>query len=327
MTATATSPPPSQLTLLPEQRLAISDQSQPIDRLPPNDALVGPPPARELVDSIRRWGVLEPLVFRAAGGGIDWADPRFLVAGRRRLKAVRLLLEEAREEVARLSGSVPPDTLLSEETAPGYAAAYERLKEWQRVPVRLVSDPEGTPDDPSGPILTLLSNAVRRENPVTDLIMIERLLARAGVLELGERQALTEIGRATGLNVQTIKQRLRLRKLTPSLRLLFDRGGLSYTVALEACKLPAPAQDRLLAALKEGVALSVDDVKAARKGDVEAQRQMSLGDVFPDDAPRAGEAPAQTPLKQRAAAMIAQLRETRLPICREAALLLEEALA
>lgn len=317
----------TQLDLLPAERLVITDRAQPIDRLPPDADLAGPPPTRELVDSVRRWGVLEPLVFRAAGGGIDWGDPRFLISGRRRLKAVRLLQTEARAEVARFAAKVPSETLLSDETVPGYRAAYERLKEWQTVPVRLVSDPEGTPDDPSGPVLTLLSNAVRRENPVTDLAMLERLLERATKQELGERQALTEIGRATGLSVPTIKQRLRLRALTPSLRRLFDTNRLSYTVALEASRLPVPAQDRLLGALKDGEALTVDDVKAARKGDVEAVRQLALGDVFPDEtAPAPIVAIPVRPLRQRADALIAQLRETRLPICREAAALLEEAL-
>jgi len=322
MTTAANRPSLTQLTLLPEQRLAITDREQPIDKLPPDADLAGPEPTRELVDSIRRWGVLEPLVFRAAGGGIDWSDPRSLISGRRRLKAVRMLLEEAKAELA---GAAEIASTRSEDLGknPVYRAAYERFKEWQKVPVRLVSDPEGTPDDPSGPILTLLSNAVRRENPVTDLWMLERLLDRAVKQELGERQALTEIGRATGLSVQTIKQRLRLRSLTPSLRSLFDRSRLSYTVALEASRLPAAAQDRLLAALKDGEALTVDDVKAARKGDVEAVRQMSLGDVFPDE-PEGTRVPSDRPLRERADRLIEQLRGTRLPICQEAASLIAD---
>lgn len=332
-TATASPASLTQLDLLPAERLVITDRAQPIDRLPPDADLAGPPPTRELVDSVRRWGVLEPLVFRAAGGGIDWGDPRSLISGRRRLKAVRLLQAEAKADMVRASQKAnDATTRVSEERLdlghdPTYRAAYERFKEWQTVPVRLVSDPEGTPDDPSGPVLTLLSNAVRRENPVTDLAMLERLLERATKQELGERQALTEIGRATGLSVPTIKQRLRLRSLTPSLRRLFDTNRLSYTVALEASRLPVPAQDRLLGALKDGEALTVDDVKAARKGDVEAVRQLALGDVFPDEtAPAPIVALPARPLRQRADALIAQLRETRLPICREAAALLEEAL-
>lgn len=325
MTATANrqSPPPPQPLLVPTTPFTITDREQPIDRLLPDVDLLGPAPSRELVESIRRWGVLEPLVFRAAGGGIDWGDPRALISGRRRLKAVRLLQEEAKSEMRAVALAHPEGTDLGQ--FPEYRAAYDRFKEWQTVPVRLVSDPEGTPDDPSGPLLTLLTNAVRRENPVADLAMIERLLARAVTQDLGERQALTEISRVTGLSVATLKQRLRLRKLTLSLRRLFDTGRLSYTVALEASRLPAPAQDRLLAALKDGEALTVDDVRAARKGDVEAERQLALGDVFPDEMQVVE--PSSRPLRERASRLIAELRETRLPICREAAALLEEALA
>ena len=318
--------PTTQIPLLPREPLAIKDQQVLIDRLPPDEEIPSPPPTRDLIDSIRAWGVLDPLLVRAVGGGVDYGHHENLLAGRRRLKAVRFLREEAKADLARATVAVAAGQeagkVINLGDDPVYRAAYERMKEWQRVPVRVVSDPEGTASDPTGPVLALLSNAVRRDNPISDLAMLERLLGRAEAREQGERQALTEISRVTGLSVGSIKQRLRLRKLSASLRALFNAGRLSYTVALEASKIPGPAQDRLLAALEPGKALTLDDVKAARKGDVDTVRQVSLGDIFPDDD--APFVPSERPLRERADSLVAQLRGTRLPLCQEAASLIEE---
>jgi len=90
-TISTTPETPRQPTLLPEAPLAIEATDVPLSALPDDDALVGPPPSRELVEAIRAVGVLVPIAVvvrptrRRTPGGYD------VIAGRRRIKAARLV--------------------------------------------------------------------------------------------------------------------------------------------------------------------------------------------------------------------------------------------
>lgn len=79
-----------QLALLPEQPLVPRLRHVRLDRLPPDEELVGPPPDRTLVDSIKRLGLLEPVLLTGSSkpGGRAHGGLRVL-DGRRRVKAAR----------------------------------------------------------------------------------------------------------------------------------------------------------------------------------------------------------------------------------------------
>jgi len=73
-----------QLTLLPEEPPAFALERVPLDTLPPDDDLVGPPPDPSLVASIRRLGVLQPVLLMRSP-----EDVLTVVEGKRRVKASR----------------------------------------------------------------------------------------------------------------------------------------------------------------------------------------------------------------------------------------------
>jgi ParB/RepB/Spo0J family partition protein len=73
-----------QPTLLPEVPAQFVAEELPLDQLPPDEAIFGGAPAAALVASIRRDGVLQPvLLIRAYGDGY------WIAEGRRRIKAAR----------------------------------------------------------------------------------------------------------------------------------------------------------------------------------------------------------------------------------------------
>lgn len=295
----------------------------PLDRLPPDESLDGPPPSPQLVESIRRWGVLEPVLVRAVGGALRYDDPTLLVSGRRRIKAVRLLHAEYRERLRKLSASVPPETLLSDATVPGYRAVYERVKAFVRVPVRLVSDPEGALTDGRTEVLLVTANAVRQENPQADFRALATLLDKYTREGLSERDCLTRVSQDTGLAVGTVKQRLRLLHLSPELQDDFLAGRLGYTVALHASRLGPDAQEALEAKLDAGERATLDLVKAAKREAVQAL-QATLFDDLPGEGETLPYVPPE-PLDARAhaAQMVAQLRGIKMPILQEAAGVIE----
>jgi hypothetical protein len=57
----------------------------------------------------------------------------------------------------------------------------------------------------------------------------------------------------TGISLQTVRRRLRLRSLTPILREAFDRGALAARVAEAAARLPGAQQRELEHKLADGV--------------------------------------------------------------------------
>lgn len=76
--------PALQPTLLPEIPADFTAEEVPLDDLPPDEAILGGAPAAALVASIRRDGVLQPVLLVRAYGGGYW-----IAEGRRRIKAAR----------------------------------------------------------------------------------------------------------------------------------------------------------------------------------------------------------------------------------------------
>lgn len=125
-----------QLTLTPEKPPVFVDERIPLEELPDDEQLIGPPPDKALVDSIRRYGIIDPIIIEdiERGDGVCFYQ---VTDGRRRVKA------------ARLAGL-------------------------EQVPARIYDygDDEGWM--PSA--LTVMTHATRRDNPVCEYIAIRKLI-------------------------------------------------------------------------------------------------------------------------------------------------------
>jgi ParB-like chromosome segregation protein Spo0J len=194
-------------------------------------------PSRELVDLIAELGVLQPIVVVSNGDG------RYeIVEGRRRSKAVQLLAESDRWP------------------KPAHIAA-------------LVLSGAGVDREEIRDGLTLALHGARSASPASELAAIEAILMGRG----DDQLAITvkEIAAQTGISVQTVYRRLRLRRLSSTLRRAFDRGDITTTTAEEAAKLAPEQQDALERALLDGTRLTVQAVRDL----VHQQRRRAGGEL------------------------------------------------
>ena len=90
--------------------------------------------------------------------------------------------------------------------------------------------------------LTLALHASRSASPASELEAIETILAIAGAD--GETATVKQIAAQTGLSVQTVRRRVRLRSLIADLRRAFDEGRIPASVAEAAARLPSPSSGR-----------------------------------------------------------------------------------
>jgi len=200
-------------------------------------------PSRELIDLIAELGVLQPIV-------VTESDARFeIVEGRRRSKAVQLLAEDGR-------WPTPPhiDALVLS------GSGVER---------------EDTRDG-----LTLALHAARSASPASELAAIEAILARRG--DEAVATTVKEIAAGTGMPVQTVQRRLRLRQLSPALRGAFDRGEITATVAEAAARLTAEQQAALEETLLDGTRLSVRGVRELARQQTRAAADGLPSGLFVD---------------------------------------------
>ena len=184
-------------------------------------------PSVKLRNLIRDVGLLQPVVVVAARSG------RYrVVEGRRRCKAIAQLAEG--NEVG---------------TAPTVDAL---VLEGQQTSRREVCGG-----------LTLALHASRTASPASELRAIETILDAAGV----DSEAVTvkEIAAQTGMSLQTVRRRLRLRSLTPALRVAFDEGKITASVAEAAARLPEAHQIALEPELDAGSRLTVAVVRAVTR--------------------------------------------------------------
>jgi ParB family transcriptional regulator, chromosome partitioning protein len=124
-----------------------------------------------------------------------------VIEGRRRAKAVQLLAAEGR-------WASPP-----------------------RLDVVIVHGLDGADLAPAGMVLAL--HASRSSSPASELQAIEAILAQGNE----EARTIKEIAAQTGMPVQTVRRRLRLRNLIPALRAAFDLGEISVSDAEAAARL------------------------------------------------------------------------------------------
>ncbi len=110
-------------------------------------------------------------------------------------------------------------------------------------------------------ILTLITNEQRSTNPVSEYRSITKLADD----EFSE----TEIARLTGMPVQTIRKRLRIRQLIDPFFDMFELGDLTAALAEELAKLPEGEQREVLhRANVDGEKLThglLQDVRAVRR--------------------------------------------------------------
>lgn len=77
--------PTTQLVLLQTSALGIAPHPVTLDRLPPDDQLSSPPPSKQLIESIRALGVLDPIAVALDKDKLTY----HVIDGRRRVKAFR----------------------------------------------------------------------------------------------------------------------------------------------------------------------------------------------------------------------------------------------
>jgi ParB family chromosome partitioning protein len=190
-----------------------------LDNLPPSKNLRGPDPAPELVESVRRSGVVEPVILVRQEKGI------VVLSGTRRIKAAR---EVGLVKVA--------------------ANVYEGVGAgWCEV-------------------MRVSLNALRHDNPVSDLEALQALLAGGA--------GMAEISAITGMAPGTVKKRLKLVGLDKRLREALRKGRISVAVAERTATLPVEIQNHLSAHYNASGTLPMSEVRDARKARSE---QTALG--------------------------------------------------
>jgi len=202
-------------------------------------------PGRELRELIARLGLLQPIVVAATRGG------RYqVIEGRRRAKAIQLLAEE---------GNWPAGTI---------DALVLHGADARRRVVR------------GG--LTLALHASRTQSPASELQAIETILEASG--EDHQASTVKEIAAQTGMPVQTVRRRLRLRSLSTGLRRAFDAGEIPASVAEAAARLPADHQALLERRLAAGERLTLAAVRDAARGQAQASGEQLPDALFADHA-------------------------------------------
>lgn len=201
-------------------------------------------PSRELREQLRAFGQLQPIVAVPAG------ERRFrIVDGRRRAKAVAQLAEE---------GEWPAPPAVDLLILGGGEAAQRSVR--------------------SG--LTLALHASRSPSPASELQAIETILGAAKDQE--EASTVKQIAAQTGLSVQTVRRRLRLRSLTRGLREAFDEGRVSASVAEAAARLTPDQQGGLEHRLYEDGRLTLADIRDATRAQTSAATAALPHELFAD---------------------------------------------
>ena len=199
-------------------------------------------PSAKLKDLILRVGLLQPIVAAGPQGG------RYqLIDGRRRCKAISQLAREGH-----WPSRPTVDAIVLRDGATGGRVVQGGL--------------------------ALALHGSRSPSPASELRAIETIVAAGG--GDGEAAAVKEIAAQTGMSVQKVRRRLRLRSLVPGLRNAFDEGGITASVAEAAVRLRERDQHALADQLAEQGRLTLVDVSAvARQRTDEATAELP-GELF-----------------------------------------------
>jgi ParB family chromosome partitioning protein len=210
------------------------------------DGFADASPSAKLRELIRDLGLLQPVVVVPSGSA------RFrVVEGRRRCRAIAQLAETG---------------------------------EWARPPHvdALVIDSGEAGQREVGGGLTLALHASRSASPASELAAIETILRESGERE--EAVTVKEIAGQTGMSLQTVRRRLRLRSLIEPLRDAFDAGRLSAGVAEAAARLPEARQRALGRRLDQGQRLTFDAVREIAREETGGATAALPAGLFADRA-------------------------------------------
>lgn len=122
-----------------------------------------------------------------------------------------------------------------------------------------------------GPLVRLVTIGRRRQNVAAEFEAIERLL---GSLDADDLGAYRIVSQATGLDLDTIKDRIALRALIEPLMQGLADGKLAPAPALKCAALARPIQEQLADILEKNGKLTPKDVRAIRGG--AEQSEMDL---------------------------------------------------
>lgn len=181
--------------LIPDVPPDVEPVEVPMSELPPDALLLSPEVSTDLVESLKEWGLMQPIVV----GPVDEHGDRPVFAGKRRIKAAREL-------------------------------------EWETIPAYEVTQP-----DHQGDPLVLMEqlNSTARPNPMQQLEAIEHLE--------GEGYSEKDIAKALKLKLGTVRARLKLKELHPTLKEAVRRNKFSIGNAYKVAKMSKATQERLAA--------------------------------------------------------------------------------
>jgi hypothetical protein len=216
-----------------------------LDRLPSNEDLHIPRghPTHEFVQDILNRGQLDPIrLARLADNSF------FVIAGRKRIAAFRLLCEQ-----------FPDDD------------------RWSSIQAVISSE-----EDEAAILASSASNNMQHENVLTDLFSIQYLTGKYPGMDQKAMAA------ALGMSLQTLRKRIRLFKLDYIFTDLLERGNLTVSVAEEIASLPGTMQAKLHPILKEKGKISSEDVRQVqmvrKQETVEKQLELPALEVDEEEA-------------------------------------------
>ena len=142
-----------------------------------------------------------------------------------------------------------------------------RILGWDTIPAQVYA-----PGTDYRSVIAILANETRSPNVISDLQAIEDLI--------NEGYEVDDIARQTGMGKKTIESRMVLTSLHPDLRVAFEAGRISASVAVECAKCSPDIQAELACEYedkKKLTARAVREIKSVARG--EATRQISM-DIF-----------------------------------------------
>lgn len=157
----------------------------------------------------------------------------------------------------RLLGLLCPLVLESRENGYDVIAGRRRLAALRELGIEQAACRIYEPAARFGAVAGLADNAIRSDNFAAELDMIERLMAGGA--------GISTISKITGIPTSTIKRRLKLANLIGGLREALDKALISGNIAESIAGLSTPAQERLLAILRERGSLTSNDVREERR--------------------------------------------------------------
>ncbi len=226
-------PEPSQSTFVdPVEPLWVINLGLMSERFPSDAELLTERPDRAFIESVKTFGVLEPILVKAVD---EWHYD--VIDGRKRLIAWR----QARSD-------------WEADNAKGTAFYPE--------PRKAIDCREYNVTENQEALLTLVANEQRTRNILSDLRAI-KILTLAGMSE-------ETIRKETGMSNSTFKQRIHLFKLRPALLEALFKKQIKTNVALAVAKLSGDLQQACEEHFKATGTLTLADVAEIRSAHIQA---------------------------------------------------------